>query len=133
MKNIVKKYLITASSLFILTQAIPSFSISGGWMRLFLSSLILFILFYIVKPLINLVMLPLNLLTLNFFSWVIQVLIFYLWTAIVKDVKILSWQFPGLDLGIISVSQTDLVKWQVVIFIALMFILLNKILNFILN
>lgn len=131
MKSIVKKYLITTASLFLMTQAVPAFSIAGGWNKLLLSALILFMLFNILRPVINLIMLPVNLLTLNFFSWIIQVLIFYLWTIIVRDVKILPWQFPGLDLGIITVSQTDLLKWQVIIFIAFIFILLNKFLNFI--
>lgn len=131
MKFVLRKYFITVSSLFILSQLIPSIAIKNSWNGLFYASLILSLLFYIVRPLLNLIMLPINLVTLNLSSWIAQVLIFYFWTVITNVVKISSWQFSGLNLGTINISAFNLVKWQVIIAGAFVYIIINKFLGWV--
>ncbi|MBM3283531.1 phage holin family protein [Candidatus Gottesmanbacteria bacterium] len=115
MRTILKKYFIILISVFILTQIIPSISISGKWQGLFYSSFVLCILLYIAQPIINLIMLPLNLLTLNMTSWILNILIIFIWTLIVPQVKISDWQFNGGKIGPLSFSSFYFVYWQVVI------------------
>lgn len=129
MKFIVKRYLITVTSIFTITQLIQAFSINGGWYGIFYASFILSILFYIIRPILNLIMLPINLITLNLSSWTVQILIFYLWTVAVPQVKITDWQFAGLHTGIITLSNLNLLKWQVTVLAALVFIVINKLLH----
>lgn len=129
MKFIVKRYLITVTSIFAITQLIQAFSINGGWYGIFYASFILSILFYIIRPILNLIMLPINLITLNLSSWTVQILIFYLWTVAVPQVKITDWQFTGLQTGIITLSYLNLLKWQVTVLAALVFIITNKLLH----
>lgn len=131
MKFILKRYLITVISIFILTQIITALSLQNGWYGLFYASLVLSILFYIVAPILNLIMLPINLITLNLSSWIVQILIFYLWTIVVVQVKITSWQFAGLHVGPITLSNFNLIKWQIIILLAILFIVINKLLNWI--
>lgn len=131
MKFIAKKYIATLAAVFILTQLIPSFSVRGGWYGLFYACLILAIMVQILMPILNLVMLPLNLITLNLSSWIVRVGIFYLWTIIISQVKITGWQFPGIDAGPITLSAFNLVKWQVTLLLAVGFTLINKMLNWI--
>ena len=131
MKFILKKYLLTVLSVFILTQVIPAFSISGSWSEVFFASFILSLLLYIVRPILNLIMLPLNLVTLNLTSWIGYIIIFYFWTLLVSQVKIFGWQFSGIHIGPITLSSFNLVKWQVTVISGLLLVIINKILNWI--
>lgn len=133
MKFLIKKYLLAAASLFILTQIIPAIKINGSWSGLFYAAFILSVLFYMAVPMLNLVMLPINLITLNLSSWIIQIAIFYLWTLITNVVSISSWQFPGISFGPITLSSFDLVKWQVTMVAAIVYILTNKSLQWLLK
>lgn len=131
MKFVLKKYFLTTSALFTLTQLIPGIVINDGWKGLFYAGFILSLLFYIIRPLLNLVMLPINLVTLNLSSWIVQIIIFYFWTVITNTVKISPWQFAGLNLGAITLSSFNLVKWQVIIVGAIVYILVNKFLEWV--
>lgn len=129
MKFVLRKYFLTVSSLFLLSQLIPSVAITNSWNGLFYASLILSLLFYLIRPIINLIMIPLNLITLNLSSWLVNIIIFYIWTIITNTVKISDWQFGGLNIGAITLSSFNLVKWQVIIVGAIVYILINKLLE----
>lgn len=131
MKYVLKKYFLTLSSIFILSQFIPSIVINNSWNGLFYASLILSLLFYLIRPLINLIMIPINLITLNLSSWIVNIIIFYIWTIITSTVKISNWQFGGLNTGAITLSPFNLVKWQVIIVGALVYIFINKFLEWV--
>lgn len=133
MKYILKKFLVTVSSLFILEQAIPAFTIGGSWSGLFYASFILSLFLYILRPIINIVMFPLNLLTLNMSSWIAQIIIFYIWTIVVTQIKISNWFFPGMYIGAITLSPVNLVKWQVIIISAIFIIVIMKLLDWVLR
>ena len=114
MKSLLKRYLVVTVSLFTLTQLINSVSISGGWRQFLLASFVLSVIIYIVKPILNLIMLPINLITLNMASWILTFVCIYLWTFLVRDVNIGPWQFEGLNTGPLKLSGLTLVSWQVV-------------------
>lgn len=128
MKYLLKRFLLVLFSLVILMQIISSVKISGGWQGLFYSSLILSVLIMFINPLFNLVLLPLNLITLNFFSWLSYTVIFIVWT-ILGNVSISSWRFEGLNLKMITLLPVDLVKWQVIVISGILFIIINKVLT----
>lgn len=125
---LLKKFLLAVASLLILTQLIPSVGISNNWQDLFYSAFVLTVLLFAVKPLLNLVLIPLNLLTLNFFSWILQIIIFYIW-IVICDVSVSSWQFNGVNFGAVTLSSVYLVKWQVVIISTVVFTIINSLLS----
>lgn len=133
MKYILKKFLVTFSSLFILEQVIPAFTVQSSWSGLFYASVILSFFLYILRPIINIVMFPINLLTLNLSSWIVQIIIFYIWTVVLTQVKITNWLFPGINFGPITLSGGNLVKWQVIIISAIFLILIMKLLDWVLR
>lgn len=128
MRYLLKKYFILIISVYLLTQLIPTFNISGGWQGLCYSCLILSLLFYIAAPIVNLIMLPFNLLTLNLTSWLLNILLLYIWTLLVSEIHITSWQFSGVSFGLIILSSANLARWQVIIIAG---ILLTLIIQFI--
>lgn len=116
MRSLLKKYFTTTVSIYCLTQIIPSVTFNRGWPGLLTASFILGILLYIARPIVNLIMLPINLLTLNLSSWIINILIFYIWTILTPDVNIAPWRSSGFSFGPIMISEFNLIRWQIVIF-----------------
>ena len=120
----VKKYFLVALSLHFLTLIVTAFNINGPWYDIFYSSFILTVLLIIIKPVLNLIMLPLNISTLNLSSWILNILIFYLWTYLVPNVSINAWKFQGAELGIISLSPMDFSYFATLIIVSVLFIIL---------
>ncbi|PIZ45666.1 hypothetical protein COY30_01575, partial [Candidatus Woesebacteria bacterium CG_4_10_14_0_2_um_filter_44_9] len=63
----------------------------------------------LVKPLINLLLLPLNLITFGFFRWVSSAIALYLVTLVIPGFKIIGFSFAGfssrwLDIPAFSLS-----------------------------
>ena len=88
-------FLINAAALWLITRVFEGVSISGGYQTLFLTALVLTLINLFLKPLIKLLLLPINLVTLGAFRWVINVLTLYLVTLIVPEFKITAFLFPG--------------------------------------
>ena len=97
MKSFLRNTLINALSIFVLDQAVPGLSVSGGFLTLIAGGLALSLLFLVVKPVLNLISLPLNLVTLGLFSFLTNAIIFYLLTVFVTGITIASFTFPGFN------------------------------------
>ena len=53
------------------------------------------ILMILVKPILTILFIPINFLTLGFLSWVINVLVIYILTLIEPNIHIIAWEFAG--------------------------------------
>lgn len=115
MKSILKRYLIITLSVIILPQLISAVKFEQSLMETFKSTFILTLLYYLFRPLASLITLPINILTLNLFSWILNIFIFYFWTLFTPGLIIDNWMFSGLSIGPIALSQAHLIRWQVVI------------------
>lgn len=133
MRYILKKYFVVTVAVYLLTQLSSGFTVTGSWSGLFYSSFILGIFMFIAKPLINILMLPINILSLNLASWLINILIVYLWSYFARNIQFSSWQFTGLTLGPIIVSSYLFVRWQTIIISAILLTALINILDKILK
>lgn len=91
MFSILKPFIKTALTLLILSWAIPSVTFMNVT-TLVLASIVLTILFSIVKPVLNLLFLPVTIVTFGFASLVITVGLLWLSTYIV----------PGFEIGTIT-------------------------------
>ena len=99
MKSVLRNTLFNGLSLFILAQLVPGFKVSGGLLTFAIGGLALSILFFVVKPILNLISLPLNLVTLGLFSFLTNAIIFYLLTVFVTSISITEFTFPGFSLA----------------------------------
>ncbi len=70
----------------------------GGIQTLFLASVAIAGVNLIVKPLINLLLLPIHLVTLGLFRWVANLATLYIVTWLIPNLQIHAFTFPGLDL-----------------------------------
>ncbi len=102
-KSLLRNTFINSLSLFILAQTVLGLSVRGGLLTFIAGGFALSLLILIVKPVLNLISLPLNLVTMGLFSFLINAIIFYLLTALVTSISITSFTFPGFSfLGFIA-------------------------------
>lgn len=133
MRFLIKKYIINTISVYLISQLISAVVITGEGYALLYSSLILSLLLLLVKPIINLIMFPLNLITLNLSSWIINIIIVYLWIILVPGITINYWQFTGGNFGWLILSPMTFSRWQVIILTGILLTLTIRFLNWILK
>jgi putative membrane protein len=98
-KGFLRNILIFTYILFVLPKIIPGVEIDGGFMTFFMGGVGLALMFGILKPILNLISIPANLLTLGLFSLVINAVILYLLTVLVSDISITKFIYPKTELG----------------------------------
>ena len=108
MKSLIRSLVITAIGIYLVTLLIPGIRVSGGWQSYAWAGIALTLLSATVKPVANLLLLPINLLTLGMFRWVVNVFILWLVPAFVKEVAITSFSFSGYTAGGFAVPAMNL-------------------------
>lgn len=88
--SIIIKWLLSALSIIISAYLIPGVVVASLWTALIIS-LVLGLLNLVVKPILLLLTLPVNLLTLGLFSFVINALMVWLTSTIVKGFTVGSF------------------------------------------
>ena len=96
MKKILRHYVIDTFCLWTVSQVAKGIVYGKGFETLLLAGVGVTIISIIGKPVINLLLLPLNLVTFGLFRWISSAIILYLVTLIVKDFKIVGFKFAGL-------------------------------------
>jgi putative membrane protein len=96
--GIIKPIIVTGLSIFILAFLLPGVQYSG-WGSLLAASVVLAFLQKIVRPILSILLLPINLITLGLFSGVINVLILWMALLIVPGFHIERLVLFGVQLG----------------------------------
>lgn len=97
MKVFLRHILINLGALYLVNQLYPGFTIEANLSIFLTAAVVWFFLNKIVKPIIKLLLLPINLITMGFFSWAVSVLTLFLLKAVVVGVSISSYDFPGFS------------------------------------
>ena len=116
MKSLIRSFIFNILALQFTANLIPGFSYQGGLNTLCLAAVTLAFFNLLIKPLINLLLLPINLLTLGMFRWVVNVIIIYLLTITVPGLKISGFYFHGgLFYGFLLPSLAINIFWNTVL------------------
>lgn len=115
MKTLLRYYLINLSSLWIATQLIGGLTFSGGLRTLLLGGLVFAVINIILVPVLKILLLPLNLLTLGFFAWISNVLALFALTRIMPQFMLLPYNFPGFTQNGFSIPGFELTPFWVVV------------------
>lgn len=97
MKKIIRFYVIDTFSLFFVNQIAGGLEFDQGYITLFLAGGALTLTSLLAKPVINILLLPLNLVTFGVFRWVSSAIALYIVTLLVDGFKVVSFNFPGLS------------------------------------
>ncbi len=97
MKSILRRIVFYSVALFLVTQILEGVRVNGGLIEYIVGGIVLSILFVIVKPILSIVTLPLNILTLGLFSFITNAIILYLLTIFVPSISIAAFKFNGFS------------------------------------
>lgn len=102
MKIFLLRWLINTVSLFAVVNIIPGITV-GSWITVVVAALVLGLLNAFLRPLILLLTLPVNLLTLGLFTLVVNAFMFYLASVLVRGFEIAGFGYAFLGALVFSV------------------------------
>jgi len=93
-----RPFIRTAITLFALSFLLPTVNFSD-WVTLIIASLVLTLLYSVVRPILKILTLPINIVTLGLFSSVINAGLLWLTTYLVPGFEITNTVIMGVELG----------------------------------
>ncbi len=108
MKTLLRYFLINLTSLWLTTELIRGLTFNGGIRALFIGAVIFTVINFLLVPLLKILLLPLNLLTLGFFAWLTNVLALYALTTIYPAFKLVPYHYPGFEYSGFTIPSVDL-------------------------
>ena len=115
MKTLLRIFLINLVSIYLTTRIVPGLTYSGGFKSLATGAVVFMLINWLLVPLLKILFLPLNLLTVGLFAWLINVLALYALTTIVSDFVLIPYYFPGLSLGVLVIPAMALTTFWVAV------------------
>lgn len=115
MKKIFKSIVVNSTAFYFASLAIKGFQFTGGLATLIVAGIAFTLINALVKPIVSILLLPFNLVTLGLFAWIINVIMLYVLTVAIPEIKISSWQFLGFSYQGFVVPQFNLSSLQTLI------------------
>jgi len=107
MKKILRHFVIDTFCLWSVSRIASGMHFDGGLLTLLLAGIAVTFVSVLAKPIINLLLLPLNLITFGLFRWVASAIIIYLVTLLVKDFRVGNFVFDGVQNSWISIPTMN--------------------------
>lgn len=133
MKKLVRTFLINFGALYVTTQVFPSLEISGGVLGLLIGAIAFMVANILLVPLIKVLLLPLNLLTLGLFAWLSNVLALYFLANVVPYFKVYPYTFPGYYYQGFVIPTLEINAFQTVIVVSFVIGFIIHFINWLLN
>lgn len=108
MRTILKHFILDTVSLYIVSQIVSGMIFADGLFTLLVTGVVLTLTTMIIKPVINILLLPINLVTFGIFKWLGFAITFYLVTLIVPGFKIAEFLFKGYNTYWVSIPALSL-------------------------
>lgn len=108
MRSLIVKIVATMVSFYITASLIAGFRIDPSWQSYLISALIFLLFNLLVTPLIKLLLLPINLLTLGLFRWITQVIVIYLFDVLYTGITISSYYFAGFSTSVLALPAGNI-------------------------
>lgn len=110
--NIFLRWILNAATLIAIAQYVPGIHVSG-WYAAFIAAFVLGIINIILKPILVILTLPVNILTLGLFTLIINAILFKFAGTIVKGFDVIGFQaafFGALIMSIINIVVHSIFK-----------------------
>lgn len=119
MRTFIIKILSTAASFYVAQSLLIGVHLNPTWSAYLLTSFVFVLFNLILGPIIKLLLLPINLLTLGLFRWVTNVLILYLFDLLYDGITISAFTYPGFTSSILSLPAGHLSLFWVLVLTSL--------------
>jgi len=97
MKHLIRHVLFSAISLYVLSWMFKQVAITDI-RTLLLTAIVLSLFMIVVKPIFQVLLLPVNLITFGLFSWIIHIIILFM----------VDWLVPGFQVGEITIPALNI-------------------------
>lgn len=97
MKKILRHFIIDTFCLYLVTKVATGINLGNGFNTLILAGMAITVVSLVAKPIINLLLLPINLITFGLFRWVASSFVLYITSLIVPAFKIMYFHFAGIS------------------------------------
>jgi putative membrane protein len=114
--QILLRLLINAAALWAATRLVPGISFDGDWRLLLVVALVFGVLNVAVRPILILLTLPLFILTLGLFTFVLNALMLWL-TGAVSDALGLGFQVTGFGAAFLGALVVTVVSFMLSLFV----------------
>lgn len=105
MRKIILKILSTAASFYVASYFLAGVQLEPTWSSYLIASLVFVIFNFLLTPIIKILLLPINLLTLGLFRWLTNVLALYIFDLLYDGIRISSFTYPGFSSPLISLPS----------------------------
>jgi putative membrane protein len=133
MKSLLRAFLINLSALWLTAKLLPGLQYSGGLKALIIGAVGLMAMNVLVIPLLKVMFLPLNLLTLGIFAWLVNVVALYLLTNFLPFFRLIPYDFNGANLNGFIIPAVSMNVLQVAIVASFMIGFISHFLNWLIR
>ena len=116
-KPVIQSFLINLSALWVADYFLSGFDLGYRWNTFIIAALVLILVNFVVRPILNLISFPINVLTLGVFTWIINVLLIYIVVLLVDGIRLTAGVLLLDRLGIIALTlpNIDLGKFMTLV------------------
>lgn len=97
MRALIRSYIFNLAAIYIAHELALGFTYNHKLETLLFGALVFMVINWFLKPIIKILMLPFNLLTLGLFSWLINSLMLFVLIKFVPQFTINAWKFSGIN------------------------------------
>ena len=132
MKTILKAFIISSIALWLLDKLFESFVIRD-LQSLLAAALVLTFANLIIRPVVKLITLPINILTLGLFSGIANLATLYLTIKLTPGLSLSTTNFPGLILGEFTIPKIIIPKLGTLVLVNIGFSLIYNLIHNVLD
>ncbi len=101
-------FLGTAAAVFITVNIVPGISVAGGWVTILLIALAWSVITMIIRPVLQILTLPITVITIGLFSFVLNALLFWAMELVVP-----GFDVQGFIPALVGAVVLSLVNWGI--------------------
>lgn len=105
MKSLLRHYIVDTFTLYLVSTVASGIIFQDGLKTLFLAGVGLMVASMLIKPIINILLLPINLVTFGLFKWLSSAVALYLVALVIPGLKIERFFYSGLTTTWIDIPQ----------------------------
>jgi len=115
MKTILRHYTVDTFCLYLASTLFSGMFFEKGLVTLLLAGVGLTIATLLIKPIINILLLPINLITFGLFKWISSAIALFLVTMLVPGFKIVHFFYAGITTSWFDIPQIDLAGFLAIV------------------
>ncbi|MEK7133977.1 MAG: phage holin family protein [Patescibacteria group bacterium] len=97
------RYLGTVAAVYLTVSIVPGIMVAGGWITILLVALVWSVITMVIRPVLSILMLPITIVTLGLFSFILNALLFWAVTLIVPGFTVAGFGAALLGALVLSI------------------------------